>query len=199
MAGMFTLGALGLGLSVDAFAAAVGKGASMGTPKWRDAIRIGAVFGAFEAIMPCIGWVIGKAVATWFSEYGGWIAFILLVGVGGHMMWEAWHGDLAEEHDAPGSETGEKKPAMGMLSVALTAVATSIDALAVGVSLAVMGVPLLAACIVIGGVTTVIASSGVMIGKHAGIWLGRYAEIMGGAVLILIGAAIPVQQFLMRG
>ena len=194
MAGMFTLGALGLGLSVDAFAAAVGKGASIGAPRWRDAIRIGAVFGAFEAIMPCIGWVIGKAVATWFSEYGGWIAFILLVGVGGHMMWEAWHGDLAAEHEAD-----EKKPAMGMLSVALTAVATSIDALAVGVSLAVMGVPLLAACIVIGGVTTVIASSGVMIGKHAGLWLGRYAEVAGGAVLILIGAAIPVQQFLMKG
>jgi putative Mn2+ efflux pump MntP len=191
---MFTLGALGLGLSVDAFAAAVGKGASMGTPRWRDAICIGAVFGAFEAIMPCLGWLIGKAVATWFSEYGGWIAFLLLVGVGGHMMWEAWHGDLAAEHDGE-----EKRPAMGMLSIALTAVATSIDALAVGVSLAVMGVPLLAACIVIGGVTTIIASAGVMIGKHAGLWLGRYAEIMGGAVLILIGAAIPVQQFLMKG
>jgi putative Mn2+ efflux pump MntP len=189
---MFTLGALGVGLSVDAFAAAVGKGASIGTPRWRDAIRIGAVFGAFEAIMPCLGWLIGKAVATWFSAYGGWIAFVLLVGVGGHMMWEAWHGDLADEH-AP----EEKKPAMGMLSVALTAVATSIDALAVGVSLAVMGVPLLAACVVIGVVTTVIASSGVMIGKHAGIWLGRYAEIGGGAVLILIGAAIPVQQLLL--
>lgn len=194
MAGMFTLGALGLGLSVDAFAAAVGKGASIGTPRWRDAIRIGAVFGFFEALMPCLGWLIGKAVATWFSEYGGWIAFLLLVGVGGHMMWEAWHGDLAAEHEAD-----EKKPAMGMLSVALTAVATSIDALAVGVSLAVMGVPLLAACIVIGGVTTIIASSGVMIGKHAGLWLGRYAEVAGGAVLILIGAAIPVQQFLMKG
>ena len=192
MAGMFTLGALGVGLSVDAFAAAVGKGASIGTPRWRDAIRIGAIFGAFEAIMPCLGWLIGKAVATWFSAYGGWIAFVLLVGVGGHMMWEAWHGDLAADH-AP----EEKKPAMGMLSVALTAVATSIDALAVGVSLAVMGVPLLAACMVIGVVTTVIASSGVMIGKHAGIWLGRYAEIGGGAVLILIGAAIPVQQLLL--
>jgi putative Mn2+ efflux pump MntP len=189
---MFTLGALGVGLSVDAFAAAVGKGASIGTPRWRDAIRIGAIFGAFEAIMPCLGWLIGKAVATWFSAYGGWIAFVLLVGVGGHMMWEAWHGDLADDH-AP----EEKKPAMGMLSVALTAVATSIDALAVGVSLAVMGVPLLAACMVIGVVTTVIASSGVMIGKHAGIWLGRYAEIGGGAVLILIGAAIPVQQLLL--
>ncbi|HEY0270424.1 MAG TPA: manganese efflux pump MntP family protein, partial [Sphingomonas sp.] len=180
------------GLSVDAFAAAVGKGASMGTPRWRDAIRIGAIFGAFEAIMPCLGWLIGKAVATWFSAYGGWIAFVLLVGVGGHMMWEAWHGDLADEH-AP----EEKKPAMGLLSVAFTAIATSIDALAVGVSLAVMGVPLLAACAVIGVVTTVIASSGVMIGKHAGIWLGRYAEIAGGAVLILIGAAIPVQQLLL--
>ena len=194
MAGLFTLGALGLGLSVDAFAAAVGKGASMGNPRWRDAIRIGAVFGGFEAIMPCFGWLIGKAVAIWFSHYGGWVAFLLLVGVGGHMMWEAWHGDLADETD-----TSEDKPAMGMLSVALTAVATSIDALAVGVSLAVMGVPLLAACIVIGGVTTLIASSGVMIGKHAGIWLGRYAEIVGGAVLILIGAAIPVQQLLMKG
>jgi putative Mn2+ efflux pump MntP len=191
---MLTLGALGLGLSVDAFAAAVGKGASMGDPRWRDAIRIGGVFGAFEAVMPCLGWLIGKAVAVWFSHYGGWIAFVLLVGVGGHMMWEARHGDLA---DVP--EVGASKPAMGMLSVAMTAVATSIDALAVGVSLAVMGMPLLAACIAIGGVTTIIATGGVMIGRHAGIWLGRYAEIAGGAVLILIGAAIPLQQMLMRG
>ena len=85
-----------------------------------------------------------------------------------------------------------------MLGVALTAIATSIDALAVGVSLAVMGVPLLAACVVMGGVTTAIATGGVMLGKHAGIWLGRYAEITGGAVLILIGAAIPIQQLLMK-
>jgi putative Mn2+ efflux pump MntP len=191
---MLTLGALGLGLSVDAFAAAVGKGAAIGRPKLKDALRIGVVFGTFEALMPCIGWVIGKAVATWFSEYGGWIAFLLLVGVGGHMMWEAWHGDLTEGHDAE-----EQRKSGGMLGVALTAVATSIDALAVGVSLAVMGVPLLAACIVIGGVTTAIATGGVLLGKHAGIWLGRYAEIAGGAVLILIGAAIPIQQLLMKG
>jgi putative Mn2+ efflux pump MntP len=191
---MLTLGALGLGLSVDAFAAAVGKGAAIGRPKLKDALRIGVVFGTFEALMPCIGWVIGKAVATWFSEYGGWIAFLLLVGVGGHMMWEAWHGDLTEGHDAQ-----EQRKSGGMLGVALTAVATSIDALAVGVSLAVMGVPLLAACIVIGGVTTAIATGGVLLGKHAGIWLGRYAEIAGGAVLILIGAAIPIQQLLMKG
>jgi putative Mn2+ efflux pump MntP len=194
MAGMLTLGALGLGLSVDAFAAAVGKGAAIGRPRFKDALRIGMVFGAFEALMPCIGWLIGKAVATWFSEYGGWIAFLLLVGVGGHMMWEAWHGDLAEGHDEE-----EQRRSGGMLGVALTAVATSIDALAVGVSLAVMGVPLLAACIVIGGVTTAIATGGVLLGKHAGIWLGRYAEIAGGAVLILIGAAIPIHQLLTKG
>ncbi len=193
MTGILTLGALGLGLSVDAFAAAVGKGSSIGNPRWRDAIRIGAVFGGFEALMPCLGWLIGKAVAAWFSNYGGWIAFVLLVGVGGHMMWEAWHGDLADDH----GEADEKKPAMGMVSVMLTAVATSVDALAVGVSLAVLGVPLLAACVVIAVVTTFIASCGVVIGKHAGIWLGRYAEIAGGAVLILIGAAIPIQQWLM--
>ena len=191
MAGLLTLGALGVGLSVDAFAAAVGKGASMGNPRWRDAIRIGVVFGGFEALMPCVGWLIGRAIATWFSAYGGWIAFALLVAVGSHMIWEARHGERAEE-----AGDDRRKPAMGLMSVALTAVATSLDALAVGVSLAVMGVPLLAACIVIGGVTTVIASSGVMIGKHAGVWLGRYAEIAGGAVLIAIGAAIPLQQLL---
>lgn len=193
MAGMLTLGALGLGLSVDAFAASVGKGAAIGRPRLSDALKIGVVFGLFEALMPCIGWLIGKAVATWFAQYGGWIAFALLVGVGGHMMWEAWHGDLSD--DAHSEE--EQRKSGGMLGVALTAVATSIDALAVGVSLAVMGVPLLAACIVIGGVTTVIATGGVLLGKHAGIWLGRYAEIAGGAVLILIGAAIPIQQLLM--
>lgn len=197
MAGMLTLGALGLGLSVDAFAAAVGKGAAIGRPRLHDALRIGIVFGTFEAIMPCVGWLIGKAVAVWFAHYGGWIAFALLVGVGGHMMWEAWHGDLDHEHDE--DSDAERGQRTGMIDVALTAVATSIDALAVGVSLAVMGVPLVAACFVIGIVTTVIATGGVLLGKHAGIWLGRYAEIMGGAVLILIGAAIPIQQLVMGG
>jgi putative Mn2+ efflux pump MntP len=192
---MLTLGALGLGLSVDAFAAAVGKGAAIGRPRFRDALRIGIVFGAFEAIMPCVGWLIGKVVATWFAHYGGWIAFALLVGVGSHMMWEAWHGDLDHDH-AEDSKT-ERGRRTGMVGVALTAVATSIDALAVGVSLAVMDVPLVAACLVIGAVTTVIATGGVLLGRHAGIWLGRYAEIAGGAVLILIGAAIPLQALLL--
>ncbi len=192
MAGMLTLGALGLGLSVDAFAASVGKGAALGRPKLQDAIRIGLIFGTFEALMPCIGWLIGKAVATWFAHYGGWIAFLLLVGVGGHMIWEARHGDLALGADTPRGRGG-------MVNIALTALATSVDALAVGVSLAVLGIPLLAACIIIGGVTTLIATGGVLVGRHAGVWLGRYAEIGGGAVLILIGAAIPIQQLLLKG
>jgi putative Mn2+ efflux pump MntP len=195
MTGILTLGALGLGLSVDAFAAAVGKGAAIGKPRLRDAARIGLVFGTFEAIMPCIGWLIGRAVAGWITSVDHWVAFVLLAGVGGHMVWAAWHGDLGDD-DAPAEE---RKRSGGMLGVVLTAIATSIDALAVGVSLAVIGVPILAACLVIGGVTAVVATAGVLVGRHAGAWLGRYAEVLGGVVLVLIGTGILVQHLFFGG
>ncbi|GAA4771730.1 manganese efflux pump MntP family protein [Stakelama sediminis] len=185
MTGIATLIAIGFGLSVDAFAAAIGKGASGAHPRLRDALKTGAVFGFFEGITPAIGWAVGLAFSAWVSAFDHWIAFILLLAVGGHMIWNALHGtaepDLRDESDVP------RRGRFGLIA---TALATSIDATAVGVSLAVMGVNIVVACIVIGLVTTVMATIGVMLGRKAGDHLGEYAEVLGGIALIAIGAII---------
>ena len=187
MTGILTLGALGLSLSVDAFAAAVGKGATARRPSFRDALRIGVVFGFFEAITPAIGWAVGLALSAWIAKVDHWVAFVLLGCVGVHMLWHAMRADQADTAVEP--MTGRH----GLGRLVATALATSIDATAVGVSLAFIGVDILTACLVIGGVTTVVATIGVMVGRHAGAYLGRYAEILGGLTLIVIGSTILYQ------
>ncbi len=191
LTGILTLGALGLGLSVDAFAAAIGKGATCDRPRFVQALRIGSVFGLFEAISPAVGWLIGRAVAGWIDSVGYWVAFALLAAVGGHMLWEAWKGTRADEALAAEPDAARKRA--GGIRLALTAVATSIDAMAVGVSLAVLNVGILAACLVIGVVTTTIATTGVLLGRHAGERLGPTAEVLGGGVLIGIGVLVLAQ------
>lgn len=181
MTGILTLGGLGLSLSVDAFAAAVGKGADGKSHRFRDALRVGAVFGVFEAVTPAIGWAVGLALASWIAQIDHWVAFVLLGGVGLNMLWQAYKAP-AEAEDTPAKN--------GVGRLVLTALATSIDATAVGVSLAFMHVNILLACLIIGGVTTVVATIGVLVGKHAGPYLGRYAEVLGGLALITIGSVI---------
>ena len=187
MTGVATLVVLGLSLSVDAFAAAVGKGATGKRPRLVDALRIGAVFGAFEALTPAIGWAIGLALASWIRAVDHWVAFALLLAVGGHMLLQAFR--------APGdAEISTEEPARhSLLKLSLTAFATSIDAMAVGVSLAVLNVDIVTACVVIGVVTLIVATAGVMIGRNAGPYLGRYAEVLGGVALIAIGSFILYQ------
>lgn len=190
MTGILTLGALGLGLSVDAFAAALGKGATCDRPRFAQALRIGSVFGLFEAISPAVGWLIGHAVASWVNSVGAWVAFALLAAVGGHMLWMAWAGGHDEE------EGDDARKRAGGIRLALTAVATSIDAMAVGVSLAVLHVGILPACLVIGLVTTTVATTGVLLGRQAGERLGATAEALGGIVLIGVGAVLLGQHLI---
>jgi len=185
MTGILTLAGLGLSLSVDAFAAALGKGAK-GNPRFRDALRIGAVFGFFEAITPAIGWAVGLVLSSWIAAIDHWIAFVLLGAVGCNMLWMAYR-------NAPEDEGVEAAKQQGLGRIALTALATSIDATAVGVSLAFLNVNILTACVVIGGVTTVVATTGVMVGKRLGVWLGRWAEVLGGLTLIAIGTIILIE------
>lgn len=187
MTGIFTLGVLGLSLSVDAFAAAIGKGAAVQNARLNDAVRIGAVFGFFEAITPVIGWVLGLALSTWIAAVDHWIAFGLLLVIGCNMIRLAFKQDDQDDSEQAVMETRHQR---GVLGLVTTALATSIDATAVGVSLGVMQVNILAACLVIGGVTTVVATLGVIIGRHASVWIGRYAEILGGVALIGIGCSI---------
>lgn len=186
MTGILTLGVVALSLSVDAFAAAVGKGCTGTRPRFGDAVRIGAVFGFFEAVTPAIGWALGLALSGWIKSVDHWVAFALLAVVGGHMLWQA------AQAPAPADDSAKSKSS-GMPRLILTALATSIDAMAVGVSLAVLDVDIVAACLVIGGVTTVVATGGVLLGRQAGPYLGRYAEVLGGVALIGIGSLILYQ------
>ena len=174
---------LAFAMSTDAFAAAIGKGASMQQPRLLQALRIGLIFGCIEAITPIIGWGIGSLAAQWVSQWDHWIAFVLLLGLGARMIWAG----LSEQPDA------EKSQRQTFWMLALTAVATSIDAMAVGVGLAFINVNIWLAALAIGSATMVMVTVGVMLGRWLGKMIGRRAEILGGLVLIGVGAGILYQ------
>ncbi|MDQ2823806.1 MAG: manganese efflux pump MntP [Pseudomonadota bacterium] len=172
---------LALAMSTDAFAAALGKGAAMQKPRFLQALRIGLLFGCIEAITPIIGWLLGSFASKWISQWDHWLAFFLLLGLGGHMIWAGLHG-TDEDQASPVQQ--------GVLALALTAVATSIDAMAVGVGLAFINVNILYAALAIGTATTVMVTLGVMLGRMMGAAIGKKAELIGGVILILVGATI---------
>lgn len=188
MPGILTLGALGASLSVDAFAAALGKGAEQPKVRWSDALRVGLVFGFFEAITPAIGWLLGYMVNDWIADWDHWVSFCLLLGIGGHMVVQALRS--SDEPEQANAHVDEKP---NYLRLSLTAIATSIDAAAVGVTLALMDVNIWIACLVIGGTTSFVATGGVMLGKRVGAYLGNYATVIGGVVLVVIGSSILYQ------
>lgn len=172
---------LALAMSTDAFAAAIGKGASLRRPHLLQALRTGLIFGVIEGLTPIVGWGIGRAASHLMESWDHWIAFTLLLGLGLHMI----HNGLS--HDEPHHEKPEKH---SFLILAMTALATSIDALAVGVGLAFIQVNILIAAAAIGLATTVMVTLGVMLGRVLGVIVGKRAEIAGGVVLILIGSTI---------
>lgn len=169
-------------MSTDAFAAAVGKGASLHKPRFLDALRTGLIFGVIEAITPVIGWSIGQAAASFAREWDHWIAFTLLLLLGVHMIYAGLRPETDEEEKKPKSHS--------FWLLAATAFATSIDALAVGVGLAFVDVNIWVAALAIGLATTTMVTIGVMLGRLIGTAIGHKAEILGGLVLIGVGAAI---------
>ena len=176
---------LALAMSTDAFAAALGKGAAMSKPRFLQALRIGLLFGCIEAITPVIGWTLGSFASRWIAEWDHWVAFFLLLGLGGHMVWAGLHDDDEEEADSPAGQS--------VVALALTAVATSIDAMAVGVGLAFINVNIVHAALAIGLATTVMVTIGVLLGRLLGAAIGKRAELIGGVVLVLVGATILYQ------
>lgn len=174
---------LALAMSTDAFAAAIGKGAAMQKPHLFQALRIGLLFGIIEAITPVIGWTIGSVAAAWISEWDHWIAFALLLVLGGRMIWVG----AKTEDEAAGPEEAKDQ---SFVVLALTAIATSIDAMAVGVGLAFIDVSIVEAALLIGLATTTMVTIGIMVGRFLGSVIGKKAEILGGFVLIGVGAAI---------
>lgn len=175
---------LGLAMSTDAFAAALGKGAAMSKPTWPQALRVGLIFGVVEAITPVIGWLIGSAASQYVEQWDHWIAFVLLGALGLHMIWKA----LTDKDEDEAEDAGERHG--NVVTLALTGLATSIDAMAVGVGLAFVQVPIFMVAGVIGACTFVMVTLGVMAGRALGAVIGRRAELVGGVILILVGAVI---------
>jgi putative Mn2+ efflux pump MntP len=177
--------ALAFSLSADAFAASLGKGAALHKPRVAEAARIAAYFGIFELVAPLIGLALGYTIGRYIEAVDHWIAFALLLGVGGRMCWLAFVGERDE--DAP------KPMRHGRLVLILTAMATSIDATAVGVTLAYMDLHIPLTILLIGLITFGMTFSGVLIARLAGPYLGRWAECVGGICLIAIGVKVLIE------
>ena len=186
--GLGELFILAVGLSMDAIAVSVCKGLSIRNLKLRHAVIVGAWFGAFQALMPAAGWLLGSAFTSLIESVTHWIAFVLLSLIGGNMIREAL-----------GHEEEEADPSLAPVTMLLLAVATSIDALAVGVTFAFLKVTILPAVTFIGAITFALSALGVKLGNLFGARYKSTAELFGGAVLILIGAKILLEHLGLLG
>jgi len=212
-----TLVLTALGLAADAFAVSVAKGMKMRALVWRPALAMAITFGAFQGLMPVIGWLLGSRLTAYIEPVDHWIAFALLAAIGAKMIWEA-RGDAREDEgsddadastspgvatpgaataaDATGAVATAPTFTIGVRELMVLGVATSIDALAVGVTFAFLDVHILQAALVIAGVTFVLSLVGTRLGHHAGSWLRSSAEFAGGVVLIGIGVNILVEHLI---
>ncbi|MAN81381.1 MAG: hypothetical protein CMM77_03160 [Rhodospirillaceae bacterium] len=177
---------IAFGLSADAFAVSLGRGASGRFRTFVSAARMGLMFGASEAAMTLLGFLLAARFADYVTEVDHWIALVLLGGVGGHMLYEGLFGADEQEDDAPPAPRG-KRSVLGNIA---TVIGTSIDAAAVGVALSVIAVDIWRTVAVIGAVSFAMSTLGLLIGPRVGRMLGRRAEVAGGLVLIAIGLYI---------
>ena len=170
-----------VGVSADAFAVALGKGLHMKTFDLRHALAIALAFGGFQAAMPLLGWLLASQFARYITGVDHWVAFGLLLLIGLKMIWEAVRGGADDEEDSD---------ALPVRELLVLAVATSIDALAVGISFAFLPVSIWQAVALIGVCTFVLSFVAVLLGRRVGARYGAPAEIVGGVILILIGARV---------
>lgn len=177
----------GIGLSMDAFAVAICKGLGMRKVNYRQMLLIALFFGGFQALMPLLGWLLGRQFEQYITSVDHWIAFALLVLIGANMLREARKGD-----DTTDAETVYDAP-LPLGQLLLMAIATSIDALAVGISFAFLGVNIWLAIAIIGTTTFLISAAGVFIGNRFGNRYEKRATIAGGIILILLGVKILLE------
>nr|WP_320131384.1 manganese efflux pump MntP family protein [uncultured Holophaga sp.] len=184
---MLTYLFVALGLSMDAFAVSVSSGICIPELRIRYALRAAFAFGLFQFLMPVVGWLLGSSFRGYIDAFDHWIAFLLLLGVGGKMVYEALK--IGE----PACDREEARGILKLRTLFLLAVATSIDALAVGLSYSILRTPILAPALLIGGVTFLVSFVGCEFGKRIGAKFERWAELAGGLVLICIGIRILYQ------
>jgi manganese efflux pump family protein len=177
---------IALGLSMDAIAVAMSLGLSNKSLKIQNGFVIGLFFGGFQAIMPVIGWSIGISLKDFITSWDHWLAFGLLAGIGIKMIYESMIAKPAQEE--------VKDLTMGVL--VFLSLATSIDALAIGISFAVLRIAIITPVIIIGFITFLLSFLSVGFGRHAGHLFQRKIETVGGIILILIGVKIVLEHIL---
>lgn len=201
MNSVFTIFFIAIGLAMDAFAVAVSCGFMIRQLHVRYAMRVAVFFGLFQAFMPVLGWVSGYTVREYIQAFDHWIAFGLLAFIGGKMIYESF---IIKEIDAcktcPYAADGSCpdfqeriRKQFSARTLLFLAVATSIDSLAVGVSISILGEPIIFPAIIIGLVTFVMSLSGVIIGNKVGHLFESKIEIIGGVILIGIGLKILIK------
>lgn len=181
---MFAVVMIGIGLSMDACAVSFAKGMCLKTHVWRYAVVLGVAFGLFQGLMPLLGWWIGTYFEALITAIDHWIAFFLLGFIGFNM--------IRESKEAV-SECAIETTTIPLKDILILAIATSIDALAVGISFAFLQVDIVSAVCIIGITTLIISFIAVLLGHRLGGKLGKYAEILGGIILILIGCKILIE------
>jgi len=173
----------GIGLAMDASAVSIAKGMSLPNEKNKNyALKLGLAFGIFQGLMPLIGYLAGSTFSGYIQSVDHWVAFILLALIGLNMIKES-----REEKE------NEEVSDLSLKVILLLAIATSIDALAVGVSFAFLKVNIVLACSIIAVVTFILSFICVMVGKRLGSLFQKYAEIFGGIILMMIGAKILIE------
>ena len=174
---------LALGLAMDATAVAASRGLAAHRIRPRDVALVAGFFGGSQALMPLIGWAVGARVGHLVQAWDHWIAFVLLAGIGGKMLWEARGSD----EDEAGTD---RRDPFDLKLMFVLAIATSIDALAVGVTLPMLGAPLLMSIVSIGVTTALLSAVGLFAGRRFGAMLGKRLDAIGGIALIGLGAKI---------
>lgn len=177
---------IAVGLSMDAFAVSICRGLGMRRLNLRTAAVLALFFGCFQALMPLVGWALGSQLMWLIAPVDHWVAFVLLAFIGGKMLWEAFH----EDDEGCGCEDTS---AIDLREFLVLAVATSIDALAAGISFAALNVDIAASVSLIGVITFALSFVGVAVGHFFGARYERPASVVGGVVLILIGLKVLLE------
>ncbi len=224
--GLLSIFMTAIGLSMDAVAVSIAKGMTVKKNLLRNAIKIALFFGVFQGGMPLIGWFAGRYFENYIKSFDHWIAFILLSVIGGKMIYESLKGnkerkenkedeedevreiekedkiieiqeEVSLDRDSCDKQCEIKSEELSHKSLTILAIATSIDALAVGVSFAFLEVSIIPAATIIGLTTFILCIAAVLIGKKLGCILQKYAEIIGGVILIIIGINILIEHLFM--
>ena len=176
---------LAIGLAMDAAAVSAARGLATPRIQLRHVLLVAGFFGGFQGLMPAIGFVLGKRVGPFIQAWDHWVAFVLLGFIGGKMLWES--------RGAPDKEDASKKDLYGFRIMIVLAVATSIDALAVGITLPMLLAPLLLSVLTIGITTALLSAIALYAGRRFGALLGKRLDAVGGLVLIGLGTKILIE------